>query len=262
MNEQLIGLQILLDFLHLLIWSGQLDDERPVSAIIVGAAGGGKTSMLELIECEQALFVGDLTARNLGVICKNEKLTHVLLGDMLSLFGHKSSTVDLTIRLISQLTGERMKQNPFSGEEIKGVQLGLITAIPPEDMQRSKVKQHITSGGFASRFLIIKYGYKTSTVQEIHDFIKQNGYAQKKPLPFTIKIPAKLRVVIPPKIADSIATFALLIKEQNDLGFRAHRHLRALVKAAARREGLKEANERHLALIKNYTEFFTKGKEL
>jgi hypothetical protein len=262
-SERLIGLRVLQDFLELLVWTGQLEDERPVSAIIVAPPGGGKTSMMEHVQCEQAALVGDLTARNIGTLCKNEKLTHILVTDMLSIFGHKSSTVDLTVRLISQFTGEAMKQNPFDGSEVKGIRWGLITAIPPEDMKRRKIREHIEGGGFASRFIIVRYTYDLRTVREIHSFIQENGYSEKSPQIFAIKNPAPLRIEIPSMLATKIKEEALLLRKQGDFGFRLHRHLRALVKAAARRAGRTRAVDKDVALILRYSEFFTavEGKE-
>lgn len=264
MAENLIAIAVLRDFIQLLIWTGQLLDERPASAIIIAPPGSGKTSLLETLECDQATFVGDLTARPLsGLARSSDKLTHILLGDMLSIFGHKSSTVDLTMRLISQLTGEKLKQDPWSGAEIPPRMLGLITAIPPEDMKSRKIHKQVYGGGFATRFLIARYSYKQSTIEEIHQFIKDNGYASGNGLkPFFIAGPGKLVVTIPEKLAERIRAMSLLMKT-DPLGFRAHRHIRALVKAAARREGKLTVEKRHLAIVQAYAEFFEKaGKEL
>lgn len=264
MGEPLVGLRTLQDFLELLLWTGQLEDERPVSALIVAPPGGGKTSMLELVECEQALLVGDLTARNLGNIVKNEKLTHVLVGDMLSIFGHKTSTVDLTIRLISQFTGETLKHNPFDGADIKPIKLGLIAAIPPDDLKSKKIRAHVEAGGFASRFVVVRYSYSLATIDAIHDFIASNGYADNPPKPFFIKNPGKWKIKIPKNLSTPIKALTLLVKKQGDFGFRAHRHIRSLVKAAARREARPEVNIKDLNLVKTHCEFFSRpeGKEL
>src|SRR4051812_19050856 len=96
--ERLTQIEPLLSLLKLLIWTGQLDDERPASALIVAPAGGGKTSSFEYISCPQAKFEGDLTARTMKDIFqeKYKEVTHILLGDLLAMFGHKKSTVELT----------------------------------------------------------------------------------------------------------------------------------------------------------------------
>jgi hypothetical protein len=262
MSENLIEMNVLQNFIELLIWTGQLSDERPVSAIIVAPAGAGKTTLLESIKCAQADFVGDLTARQLsGLATASKEVTHVLLGDMLSLFGHKSSTVKLTLRLVSQMTGETLGHDPWTGTPLKEPkQVGLITAIPPDDFK--KERKHIEEGGFASRFMIVRYAYKPSTIANIHRFIAHNGYAGIKSKPFFIKDPGKWEVRIPARIAEKIKDFGQTLRI-DPLGFRAHRHLRALVKAQARRHSRPVVAIKDFAYVQSCCEFFSKdGREI
>jgi hypothetical protein len=259
-SESLYQMTALVDFLKLIIWTGQVEEERPSSAIIVAPAGAGKTTLLENLTCVQAPFVGDLTSRQIPGILKEDKVTHILLGDMLSILGHKESTVKLTIRVISQMTGEKLLHNPWTGEAIPPRQIGLITAIPPEDF--AKQQRHIKTGGFASRFLIVKYSYKASTVAAIHRFIASNKYAGDKVKPFLLANPGRWVVELPEKISEQIKDFGLTLKK-DPLGFRAHRHLRALVKAEARRNCRPIVQPKDFETVQNYCEFFsTEGKEL
>lgn len=262
MAESLHQLAVLMDFVKLLIWTGQLSDERPVSAIIVAPPGSGKTTTLESLQCEQCEFVGDLTARPLsGIVKSKESLTHILLGDMLSLFGHKETTVKLTLRLVSQMTGEKIMHDPWSGEAIKPRMLGLITAIPPEDLAKRAIEKHIKSGGFASRFLIARYSYKKATIRDIHKFISENRYSSITQDSFVMKNPGKQEVKIPASIAILIKEFGISIKE-DDLGFRVHRHLRSLVKAQARRNARTVCTEDDFKIVEAYCDFFTGEKEI
>lgn len=260
MADSLLQLGPIRDFVELLIWTGQLSDERPGSAIVVAPAGGGKTTILESLQCEQAKFEGDFTARTATTILRNEKITHILLGDMLTLFAHRASTVKLSMSVISKLTGEKLKTDPFTAEAIPDRMIGLITAIPPEDFK--KQSKHINPGGFASRFMVIKYNYKASTIAAIHRFIAENKYSAAQEYPFEIKSPARTIVTIPQKTSDLIKDFGMQIK-RDPLGFRAHRHLRALVKAQARRNGRTTVIPDDFKLIESYCDFFTtQGKEL
>jgi hypothetical protein len=218
--------------------------------------------MLENLQCEQAVFLGDLTARPLSdIVTKNDKITHVLLGDMLSMFGHKESTVKLTLRLVSQMTGEKLLHDPWTGKEIQPRMVGLITAIPPEDFH--KHRRHVSTGGFASRFLVIKYTYKASTIAAIHRFIAENKYAGLAlTKPFLIERPGKYKVEINKDISDKVKDFGMTIKD-DPLGFRAHRHLRSLVKAEARRNDRNHVKPEDFEKIQSYCEFFSReGKEI
>jgi hypothetical protein len=261
MAEALYQMNALLDFVKLLIWTGQVEGERPVSAIIVAPAGSGKTTALENLQCEQAPFLGDLTARPLsGLVRGNDKVTHILLGDMLSLFGHKASTVKLTLRLVSQMTGEKLLHDPWTGADIKPRMIGLITAIPPQDFQ--KQKKHIAGGGFASRFIVAKYTYRASTIASIHRFIARDGYTKDSFRPFIIDDPGKWKIELSEKLSDLIKDFGMSIKS-DPLGFRAHRHLRSLVKAQARRNKRPVCIEEDFRVVQAYCEFFTtEGKEI
>lgn len=261
MTESLAQLGPLQDFLRLLIWTGQLSDERPVSAIVIAPAGTGKTTLLEGLSCEQAQFVGDLTSRPLSMLVKSsDKMTHILLGDMLSIFGHKSATVKLTMRLISQMTGEKLLHDPFTGEAIRPRKIGLITAIPPTDYK--KEQQRIQDGGFATRFIEVRYNYKPSTIASIHKWIQNNRYTEPVK-PFAISNPMQSVIEIPKELSEEINLFGLTLKKDKT-GFRVHRHLRALVKASARRNSRMTATKFDLETVKSYCDFFSssEGKEI
>jgi hypothetical protein len=263
MAESLLQMNVLMDFVKLIVWTGQLPDERPASCIIVAPPGAGKTTVLQSLQCEQAMFVTDLTARPLGqIVTGNEKLSHILLGDFMALFGHKDSTVKLTLQTVARLTGETLEMNPWTGATMTPRQMGLITAIPPEDFAEKSVAKHFNSGGFASRFIVIKYTYKPSTIAAIHRFISENKYSQNGSKAFKIENPGKWVIHIPMKIANLIKDFGTTISDDT-LGFRVHRHLRALVKADARRNNQKSVNMENFTRIESYCEFFTQeGKAI
>ncbi len=238
------------------LWSGQLEGERPLSMILVAPAGAGKTSILEHVECVCAKFFSDFTSREiLAAVNGNQTLTHLMLGDFLSLFGHAKGTVKLSINLLARLTGDTMRQKPWSGEEIQARRMGFISAIPPDDLNKREVRSHVRSGGFASRFIIAKYNYNQSTIEKIHKFIREGKYRNQKTITVEMK-PGNLLIQVPLPIAKEIDALARRIKH-DEIGFRAHHHLRTLACSVARMQARNVVTEADYQQVLSYCDFFT-----
>jgi hypothetical protein len=251
----MIALDALRDFLTTCLWTGAVAGERPVSVIIVAPVGAGKTSTLETLQSESTIYLSDITTRELASALKEKpKARHILLSDLLNLFGHKSHVVKLTCRFLSSLTGESLHSDPFTGERMEPRTMGLISAIPPEDFARRGVQAHLQSGGFGSRFIIARYDYKPSTVQKIHRFIREDRYTLNHK-PMKLDIPQdRIPIVIEDALAYEINELAMLLKK-DALGTRIHHHLRSLVKAEARRAGRSKALRCDMERIAEFCDF-------
>jgi hypothetical protein len=246
----------------MVLWSGQIEGERPLSLIIVAPPGTGKTSILEAMQTPVTQFFSDFTSREvLSAVKGNENLTHLLLGDFMALFGHAKSTVKLAVNLLARLTGDTMRQVPWSGEEMKPRKLGFVTAIPPEDINRREIKHHMRAGGFASRFIIAKFEYSQQTIEKVHKFIREGKYRKSENFVLDVNI-GKLLVEVPMKYATKIDTLARQIKK-DPIGFRAHHHLRAMACSIARMNSRNKVTQGDYDKLLALCDFFTeKGKIL
>jgi len=255
-ERKMIGLELVVELVTAFLWSGQVEGERPLSAILVAPPGSGKTTVLEMLECNTAHFYSDFTSREIvSALNQNQNLTHLMLGDFLSVFGHAKGTVKLSINLIGRLTGDTVRQKPWSGEEIQPRRMGLLTAIPPEDLSKREVRSHIRSGGFASRFIFVKFSYSQKTIERIHTFIRNGNYRKTKPFRVEIK-PGQFTVDIPPKIATDVD--ALARRMTNDpVGFRAHHHLRTLICSIARMNARNTVTVKDYDKLLEFSDFFT-----
>jgi hypothetical protein len=230
--------------------------------ILVAPPGTGKTSVLEFVQCDTSFFFSDFTSREMkNAVGGNPALTHLMLGDFLSLFGHAKGTVKLSINLLSRVTGDTIRQKPWSGEEIPPRRMGFISAIPPEDLDKREIKAHVRSGGFASRFIFAKFNYSQSTIEKIHKFIREGKYRGSKQIPINIKSGSYL-VEVPLKIATEIDLVARRIKN-DPVGIRAHHHLRTLACSIARMNKRNTVTEKDFEKVMEFTDFFSeRGKTL
>lgn len=253
----LIGLLPVLEIVKTLIYTGQVKGERPASAIICAPIGSGKTSVLEKIKCEQAEFTGDFTARDAARIVTKENISHIMIGDFLSVLGHKAGTVALSLQILSKLTGEALLTNPWNGQALnRPISVGVISAIPPDALFDKRMKAILFGSGFASRFLIIKYEYTEATKSAIHRWIESDAYTRTRPFVFQVD-KGQYEVKIPKHLSEKISLLSDRVRN-DDLGARAHRHLRALVKARARMRSANEANEEDYDFIRDVSDFFCK----
>jgi hypothetical protein len=253
----LVGLEPIIDLVKTIVWTGQLRGERPVSAILCAPIGSGKTSVLWKLQSEVTEFFSDFTSREARPALKKDYVTHLLIGDLLSVLGHKQGTVKLSINILAKLTGDRLTRDPWTGDEIAPRMMGVITAIPPEELYSRQCKPFLWSGGFASRYIIVRYDYDLKTIRRIHEYIKSDAYTKEAPYAFHVDR-GQLEVAIPPSISDKISLLARTIKH-DPIGARAHHHLRALTKARARMRGSVVVNEEDFKAVDEFSEFFSKS---
>lgn len=252
----MIGLEAVIELVTAILWSGQVEGERPLSMILVAPPGTGKTSVLEFVQCETAFFFSDFTSREMkNAISGNQALTHLMLGDFLSLFGHAKGTVKLSINLLSRVTGDTIRQKPWTGEEIAPRRMGFISAIPPEDLATREIRSHVRSGGFASRFIFAKFNYSQRTIERIHKFIREGKYRKSIQIPIEIK-PGSFLVEVPLKFANEIDSLARRIKN-DPIGFRAHHHLRTLACSIARMHKRNTVTDADYQKVLEFSDFFS-----
>jgi hypothetical protein len=259
----MIGLEPVIDLVDTIIWSGQVENERPLSLILIAPPGSGKTSVLEMLECPTACFLSDLTSREIkGVLKKSILTTHIMLGDFTAVFNRSRGTAKLTINLLGRLTGDKVTHEPWSGEELQTPRkLGFISAIPPTDLAKRDVKGHVNGAGFASRFLFAKYNYTHATIERVHQFIATGKYRYSKPFKLDIK-PGSFKVEVPDDISKQVTLLSHRIKK-DPLGFRAHHHLRALICAIARRDKRNIVTAKDYEKLVLFCDFFSEdGKKI
>ncbi len=251
----LVGLEPVLEVVKTILWTGQIHGERPASAIICAPVGSGKTSALEKIECETSKFLSDFTSREARDVLRNDKLTHIMIGDLLSVLNHKSGTVKLSLSFLSKMTGDKVTLDPWEGNDIAPRRMGVITAIPPSELYSPRMKSILWSTGFASRFIIIRYNYTPATIKRIHDYIKSDAYTKTKPFVMSIERGA-FEIHISPQLSESIRLLSGKLKN-DPIGARVHHHLRALVKARARMRHSNTADQSDFDTIESIVDFFT-----
>lgn len=161
----------------LVLLSGYVKNEKPLSLLIVGDAGLGKTEIISAYKSSRVEFITDLSYSGLiETMSKKGTLKHIIVPDFLKITQKKRSTADNLISLLNAGIEEGIGKIRLYNvnHDLKMRRIGLITATTKSSLaQRWKAWQ---SMGFISRMLLVSYSYSDETISEVMDYINSEMY--------------------------------------------------------------------------------------
>lgn len=267
----MIKLKSIKDIVKYALASGKLEDERPLSVMIIAPVESAKTLVLRryCLKAENCLYMTDVTAH--GILKKSNqlkdfrsgRLSHLVIADLMPSLSRKQTTVSTLISFLNSLIEEGIVNIStyitHIDEEFE-VRAGLLTAIPSEPFRDHR--RRWGSMGFLSRALPVTYGYKPSTRAEILSYIESQEHLKEKT--FNLKLPDEPKLIeLPFELAKKIEPYASSLadeysKYQKVYGFRYQRQLQTLVKAIALLKGKDEVDKEcldELEEVANYINF-------
>lgn len=177
----MIKLNGLKKLVNIILHSGYIVGEKPLSAMFIGNVGIGKSELLKEFQlCDNIVFLTDVTYMGVISLLKdNKELNHLVIPDFLKLTMKKGSTVDNVISVLNSLIEEGLFKISLFGvqEDFKGKQVGLITATTIGSYNQHYKKWN--SIGFLSRMLEVSYDYSDSTIDEIFEYIHKGKYSDE-----------------------------------------------------------------------------------
>lgn len=236
--------------------SGRVKGEKPLSAIIIAPVECGKTTTIRKcsLKTKSAFYTTDATA--FGIVRDTNQLrdfasgqlTHIVIPDLLTCLGRKQDTVTTFIHFMNSLIEEGVVNVSTYATHLAGAveaKAGLITAIPPKPFfdKRKRWGQI----GFISRALPISFDYEIATRVEILKSIQKQEHLQE--IIEDLRLPKKPREVnLPFNQAEKIEPFALLLaaahsRFQEVYGFRYQRQLQTFAKSVALLEKKQEVDD-------------------
>lgn len=173
----LIEIDDIRKILKLVLLSGYLKDNKPLSLMIIADKGLGKTELLKSFHSKNITYMTDLTYYAvLEEMKENKKLKHIIIPDFLKITMKRKSTGDNLISLFNALIEEGINKIGIYKDkyDFKGRNLGLVLATTKDSYIQQRNKWE--SIGFLSRFIIISYSYKIETEDKILNYITTEDY--------------------------------------------------------------------------------------
>jgi hypothetical protein len=143
MKNKLIGMDFAVEVVQTVLLTGYLDDEKPVSLLIIASPESGKTTATRNANIsvrsdghgeELAVALTDTTGKGLlRIVREHPRATHVIFNDLSITAGHKNHVVKYLFGVISAMTEEGLSKiaDPggiysYDDEGVKGI-IGCIT---------------------------------------------------------------------------------------------------------------------------------------
>ena len=221
------------------LWTGWIENEKPVSLLIVAKPERGKTEALKIYKDNKGIaFINDVTTKALTEILINkyknkELLNHIIIPDFLNPISKQQSTSKQIVQFLSSLIedGVCIVKSAYIDLNLDGFQCGLITAITEDENERKKKSWR--SIGFLSRFVPVTYSYSFNTILEIFESISKQDYHKHDKI--NLDFPEKKTVVNLPyelsKDFDNVIQ-SIAIKQKLD-GIRLKKAFNSMLKAIA-----------------------------
>lgn len=206
-------------------------DTNPVSLFIVAPFESGKTTMVLRNIGDEQLVLTDITGMGLlEALQQNQKASTVVINDLTSVTGHRGNVPKLTIAVLNALAEEgvyKIAVPRMAHLDLKGRRVNVISCLVPELLSDKRNWWH--KSGFLSRMLVLKYKHSIQMNISIHEHIS-NGTSSSLLQGNKLYVPEKqVRVSIPPEQSYQIKNLARSVASlEHELGYRKHKHLRAL----------------------------------
>lgn len=244
----MIKVEDLKKLVKLVLLTGYIKNEKPLSLFFVAVAGSGKTSITMHYKSKRVLFATDLTYRGLlDELEQNKAIKHVIIPDFIKITQKRRSTSDNLISLLNALVEEGVgKISMYNyNKDFQGRTAGLIMSTTKASFNQNK--KSWTSFGFLSRMLICTYSYDQNTIQEILDFINEEAYNQEKEHE-NLK-GYRQRIVTSEKELNS------QLNELSKRNFRKLKQLQTLAKAHAILRGSNKVTQQDIDEVKRLAKF-------
>lgn len=169
---KLISVDNLQHLVKLVVASGFVKGYNPLSLMLVGDYGVGKTSIISSFSAKNIQFLSDLSSTGvLDIMQEKKAVTHMVIPDFTKVTQKNRNTSNTLIGTLNSATEEGIQQIRLKNTKIdlKGRKIGLITSTTRESWaQNHKAWKSI---GFVSRMLVASYSYSQETYDKIMESI-------------------------------------------------------------------------------------------
>lgn len=244
----MIKVDDILKIVKLILLSGYLKKHKPLSLLLVGEVGIGKTEISTNYSSSRIIVINDLSKMGLyNEIRKNKSLKHIIIPDFLKITQRRKTTANDLISTLNSAVEEGLtKVSLYHHEEnFKSKNIGIITSTT-----KSSLEQHYKKWkemGFVSRMLICSYSYCDDTIEKIMKYIIDEEYLNNN-LKQRLKGFKDINITSTPELNKQL-------KVISKSAFRNQKQLQTLIKCNTLLRGDNKTNQEDVNEIIRLTKF-------
>lgn len=294
LDRALIGMEPLQEILETSFFTSALTESVPLSIMLIGPPGTGKSKVILQYYAESLHTTNDLTSQGLAELLeddKENKLCHIIIPDFNIVVSHKSATSNLTVASLLTVMSEGSVRidDGRRKKEVLHRPLGIVTGMTREMYEENA--QRFRKLGIGRRFIPIHFSYGPGTRMKVQDSIKNGATTlaqlQKKKIilpptknwPINIEVPQIISdrlSILSRDMADALAVQPGWEKSYNGSGsneiwkivpvrgappieFTPHMILRSMARAHALRAGRKVVKDTDLEFLIKFVPFINYG---
>lgn len=204
-DRALVSMEPIEKLIEAVLYTGILKETVPLSVILVGPPGCGKSKVLIQYESVTCHGTTDLTTSGLIEILQRDHantIRHIVIPDFNIVVSHKSGTSDLTIATLLGVMSEGTARidDGRSQKEVKHAPLGVITAMT-RDVYQDHAKKFLKLG-IGRRFSPVFFNYSFKTREMVQNKIANGDVTLQQLLKKKLEFPKPETWPLSVKITD------------------------------------------------------------
>ena len=249
------------EVIQLCLYSAYIEDEKPISLLIIAEPESGKTQMLKKFRHNKGIvYFTDLTAYGITkaifpLLESGQKVNHIIIPDLLNPLSKSQVATKGFIQFMNSLIEEGICEIYTYAIQIKkeDLNVGLISAITSDAFFSRKTTWKKI--GFLSRVIPFSYKYGIGSVIEIMESIYKEEYHNEEKVSLCFPNEKK-KIFLSKELAKEMFPFTLLLaKQSSSYGFRVQKQLQILLKSSALLDGRSQVEMKDVEKLKRIVKF-------
>lgn len=257
-GDHLEGLEKVTEIIKIVLASGSISDDKPLSLFIKAPVSSGKTTAVKQFQnVKKTKILTDITAY--GILktyqkdLENGEIRHFFIADLLNALSRRKTTAETLLLFINATSEDGLFPSTTFNIDIKNfiAPFGWILCITEEGFE--KKKRFIESVGLSSRFLKISYRYSREQLDKILENIV-NGRGVNIPLIPVKQHNHKKKIAGNVTIFKELIPYSKLLSKSDAEILRIQKQLQTFLKASALLRGDDKVQKEDLEKLKDLIE--------